>query len=330
MILKRKNKKKAPIEENIKKELSKKSDTEKSGKGLFSSLKKGLAKTKEILTTDLEDLFTGNRLDISNLEDLEEKLLSSDIGVKTTMEIIDEIEKNASDIKSTTELKSFIKNMLSGYLLKSCETNYKSPHVILVTGVNGVGKTTTIGKLAFKLTKQGKSVLIGAADTFRAAAVEQLEQWAEKSGSDFVKHKEKTDPAAVVFDSIDAAIARKKEVVIIDTAGRLHNKQNLMKELEKIKKTASKRLEDSPHEILLVVDATTGQNAVSQTKIFNETIGITGLVVSKMDSSAKGGIIVALQKDFKIPVKYIGVGEKIEDLENFEPELFLDAILGDV
>ncbi|MDY0131353.1 MAG: signal recognition particle-docking protein FtsY [Desulforegulaceae bacterium] len=330
MIFRRKSKKKSNNQENwIKKDLKKetKSSPISEPKGFFSSLKKGLSKTRTILTTDLEDLFTGNKLNISHLEELEEKLISSDLGVKTSMELIALIEENESEIKSPKELKEFIRKQLLSFMKKPEKKLYGSPHVILVTGVNGVGKTTTIGKLAYKFTNEGKSVLIGAADTFRAAAVEQLEKWAKNSGSDFVKHKEKTDPAAVAFDSIDAGIARKKDVVIIDTAGRLHNKDNLMKELVKIKSTINKRLEGAPHEVLLVVDASTGQNALNQTKTFNEAAKITGIIITKMDGTAKGGIAAAIQKEFKIPVDYIGVGEKIEDLHEFDPEAFLDAIL---
>lgn len=330
MILKRKNKNKNEntIEDNLIKELEKSDEDLTSGSGFFNKLKKGLAKTRDILTTDLEDLFTGNTLNISHLEELEEKLISSDIGVNTTMELIDLIEEKSSDIKSPKQLKEFIKERLSSYIVAPDYKEKNTPHVILVTGVNGVGKTTTIGKLAYKYKKEGKSVLIGAADTFRAAAVEQLEQWANRSESDFVKHKEKTDPAAVAFDSIDAGIARNKDIIIIDTAGRLQNKDNLMKELEKIKRTASKRLSGAPHEVLLVVDATTGQNAVSQAKIFNDVVGIDGLVITKMDGTAKGGIAISLQKEFKFPVKFIGVGESIDDLQEFDPNSFLDAILG--
>ncbi|MGM0418050.1 MAG: signal recognition particle-docking protein FtsY [Thermodesulfobacteriota bacterium] len=330
MILKRKSKNKKSIEQNLKKNLeSTDLKPNKSSKtGFFSSLKKGLTKTREVLNTDIENLFTGSKLNISHLEELEEKLISADIGVKTTMEIIDLIEENEADIKSPDDLKKFIRKTLLSYFNEPDDAISHSPHVILVTGVNGTGKTTTIGKLAYKFRNEGKSVLIGAADTFRAAAVEQLEKWAELSGSDFVRHKEKTDPAAVAFDSIDAGIARKKDVVIIDTAGRLQNKENLMKELEKIRNTSAKRLKGAPHECLLVVDATTGQNAVSQAKIFNEMIGITGLILSKMDGTAKGGIAIALQKEFNFPVKYIGVGEKIEDLQKFEPEAYLKAIIG--
>ncbi|MDY0360100.1 MAG: signal recognition particle-docking protein FtsY [Desulforegulaceae bacterium] len=333
MIFGKKSKKKINsnetwIEENLKKEIKdskEKESTEK--KGFFSSLKKGLSKTREILTSDIEDLFTGNRLNLSHLEELEEKLISSDLGVKTSMELISLIEQNESKIKSPEELKNFIKNQLLSFMKKPEEKNYEKPHVILVTGVNGVGKTTTIGKLAYKFSQEGKSVLIGAADTFRAAAIEQLEKWAKRSESDFVRHKEKTDPAAVAFDSVDAGIARKKDIIIIDTAGRLHNKDNLMKELVKIRSTINKRLEGAPHEVLLVVDASTGQNALNQAKIFNEAVNISGIIITKMDGTAKGGIAAAIQKEFNIPVEYIGVGEKIEDLQKFDPQSFLDAIL---
>jgi fused signal recognition particle receptor len=330
MIFGKKNKNKSEkkdnwIKDKLKKEIEPLNDEDK--KGFFLSLKKGLSKTRQILTADLEDLFTGNTLNLSHLEELEEKLISSDLGVKTSMELIAMIEENESEIKSPQELKNFIRAQLLSFMKKPEDKIYQKPHVILVTGVNGVGKTTTIGKLAHKFSREGKSVLIGAADTFRAAACEQLEKWAKRSESDFVRHKEKTDPGAVAFDSVDAGIARNKDVVIIDTAGRLHNKDNLMNELVKIKSTINKRLEGAPHEVLLVVDASTGQNALSQAKIFHEAAGITGIIITKMDGTAKGGIAAAIQKEFKIPVEYIGVGEKIDDLQRFEPEAFLDAIL---
>jgi fused signal recognition particle receptor len=330
MIFGKKNKNKSEkkdnwIKDKLKKEIELLNDEDK--KGFFLSLKKGLSKTRQILTADLEDLFTGNTLNLSHLEELEEKLISSDLGVKTSMELIAMIEENESEIKSPQELKNFIRAQLLSFMKKPEDKIYQKPHVILVTGVNGVGKTTTIGKLAHKFSREGKSVLIGAADTFRAAACEQLEKWAKRSESDFVRHKEKTDPGAVAFDSVDAGIARNKDVVIIDTAGRLHNKDNLMNELVKIKSTINKRLEGAPHEVLLVVDASTGQNALSQAKIFHEAAGITGIIITKMDGTAKGGIAAAIQKEFKIPVEYIGVGEKIDDLQRFEPEAFLDAIL---
>lgn len=301
-----------------------------SKKGFFKRLKKGLSKTREILTTDIDELFAAKRtVDDEFLEELEELLITSDIGIQTTMELMAGISKKASKITDADALKAALKEeivaQLNGYAGKS-EKPLAKPHIILVLGVNGVGKTTTIGKLAAKFAEDGKKVLIAAADTFRAAAIEQLTIWAERSNADIVKHKEKADPSAVVFDCIDAALARGIDIVLIDTAGRLHTQVNLMEELKKIKRTITKKLPDAPHEILLVLDATTGQNALSQAKLFNDALGVTGIALTKLDGTAKGGIVVSICGSLDIPLEYIGVGEKIDDLQEFDPEGFVDAI----
>jgi fused signal recognition particle receptor len=299
-------------------------------KGFFSRLKRGLSKTREILTTDIDDLFTGNRkLDDDLLEELEELLITSDIGVSTTMDIMDTISKKASEIKDAPSLKQVLKDEIAGIMgqvTPILETVPERPHVVMVVGVNGVGKTTTIGKLAARQTAQGKKVLIAAADTFRAAAIEQLTIWAERAHADIVKHRDNADPSAVVFDSIEAALSRNVDIVYIDTAGRLHTKINLMEEIKKIKRTIAKKLPQAPHEILLVLDATTGQNAISQATLFNEALDITALALTKLDGTAKGGIAVSICSTLSIPLKYIGVGEHIDDLQDFYPEAFVNAL----
>jgi fused signal recognition particle receptor len=298
--------------------------------GFFKRLKKGLTKTREFLNTDIEDLFRGGRkLDEAMLEDLEELLITSDIGVQTTMDIIERISKKSYQIKHAEDLKAILKEEISAIIdtfappPKAPETR---PHVIMVVGVNGVGKTTTIGKLAARYAESGKKVLIGASDTFRAAAIEQLSVWADRSGSQIVRHRDHADPAAVAFDAVDAAIARKADVVLIDTAGRLHTKVNLMEELKKIKRSLAKRLPEAPHETLLVLDATTGQNALSQAALFNDAIELSGLALTKLDGTAKGGIVVSICSTLNIPLLYIGVGEQLEDLQAFDPERFVDAL----
>ncbi len=299
-------------------------------KGFFSRLKQGLSKTREILTTDIDELFTGNRkLDDGLLEELEELLITSDIGVSTTMGIMDGISKNASEIKDAHDLKRVLKKKITAIIGQTTpipETASVKPLVVMVVGVNGVGKTTTIGKLAARQTAQGKKVLIAAADTFRAAAIEQLTIWAERADADIVKHKDNADPSAVVFDSIEAALSRNVDIVYIDTAGRLHTKINLMEEIKKIKRTVAKKIPLAPHEILLVLDATTGQNALSQAKLFNEALDITSLALTKLDGTAKGGIAVSICSTLNIPLKYIGVGEQIDDLQDFDPKAFVEAL----
>ncbi|MGD9016957.1 MAG: signal recognition particle-docking protein FtsY [Desulfobacterales bacterium] len=298
--------------------------------GFFKRLKKGLTKTREFLNTDIEDLFRGGRkLDEAMLEDLEELLITSDIGVQTTMDIIERVSKKSYQIKHAADLKAILKEEISAIIdtfappPQAAETR---PHVIMVVGVNGVGKTTTIGKLAARYAESGKKVLIGASDTFRAAAIEQLSVWADRSGSQIVRHRDHADPAAVAFDAVDAAIARKADVVLIDTAGRLHTKVNLMEELKKIKRSLAKRLPEAPHETLLVLDATTGQNALSQAALFNDAIELSGLALTKLDGTAKGGIVVSICSTLNIPLLYIGVGEQLEDLQAFDPERFVDAL----
>ena len=303
---------------------------EKKGKGLFTRLKSGLSKTRKILTTDIDDLFLGKKLvDDDMLEDLEELLITADMGVRTTMDIMERIAGKRSRIAGAKELKAVLKEEILAYFDvppgQAAETVAK-PHVVMVVGVNGVGKTTTIGKLAAHESRQGKKVLIAAADTFRAAAIEQMAIWAERAGADLVRHKDNADPAAVAYDGVDAAISRGTDIVFVDTAGRLHTKVNLMEEIKKIQRTLAKRLPDAPHEVLLVLDATTGQNALSQAKMFNEALGVTGIALTKLDGTAKGGIVVSICSSLNIPLKYIGVGESVEDLQAFDPKQFVEAL----
>ena len=302
---------------------------EKSG-GFYKRLKSGLSKTRKLLSTDINDLFAGNRkIDDELLEELEELLITSDIGVQTTQDLIESISKKSSKISGPEELKAMLKEkileLLSPELPTAREITDK-PHVIMVIGVNGVGKTTTIGKLASSAASSGKKVILVAADTFRAAAIEQLDIWSQKAGVDIIKHKENSDPAAVSYDGIEAAVARDADMVLVDTAGRIHTKVNLMEELKKIKRPISKKLPGAPHEVLLILDATTGQNALSQVKQFNDAIDVTGIALTKLDGTAKGGIVVSICSTLEIPLKYIGVGEKIEDLQEFDPIQFVDAL----
>lgn len=295
----------------------------------FRRLKKGLSKTRESLSGGLEKIFTGKgTVDDDLLESLEELLITSDVGVQTTMTLLDRVSDNANRIGDADQLKTVLKEEILSFFdpMEAPRPQRSKPHVIMVVGVNGVGKTTTIGKLAAGKAATGEKVLIAAADTFRAAAVEQLTIWADRAGADIVKHKENADPAAVAFDAIDAALARDKDVVLIDTAGRLHTRVNLMEELKKIKRTISKRLPGAPHEILLILDATTGQNAISQATLFNEALDITNLALTKLDGTAKGGIVISICDTLHIPLHYIGVGEKIEDLQKFDPKQFVEAL----
>ena len=289
-----------------------------------------MSKTRQILTTDIDDLFTGKRkLDDDLLEELEELLITSDIGVSTAMDLIETIGKKSSSIQDAAQLKEFLKKEIlktMGTVATATEAQTEKPHVVMVVGVNGVGKTTTIGKLAARQGAEGKKVLIAAADTFRAAAIEQLSIWADRAGAEIVKHRDNADPAAVAYDSLEAAQARGSDVVFIDTAGRLHTKVNLMEEIKKIKRTVTKKIPGAPHEIILVLDATTGQNALSQANLFNEALDITGLALTKLDGTAKGGIVVGICSTLNIPLKYIGVGEGIDDLQSFDPDAFVEAL----
>jgi fused signal recognition particle receptor len=297
--------------------------------GLFQRLKSGLSKTRQSLSKRFDGILVGNRrIDDAVLEEIEEALITSDIGVPTTMKLMARISQKADKIMSADEFKRQLKaEMLSLVDLAKVEKRSAKPHVIMVVGVNGVGKTTTIGKLAARYSSEGKKVLLSAADTFRAAAADQLDIWAKRANADIVRHKDNSDPAAVAFDSVEAAMARNMDVVIIDTAGRLHTKVNLMEELKKIKRSIGKKIPQAPHETLLVVDATTGQNAVSQAKLFNADTAITGIVLTKLDGTAKGGIVLAICDLLKVPIRYIGVGEGIEDLQEFDARLFVEALL---
>ena len=300
--------------------------------GFFNKLKIGLEKTKSSLSDKMNDVFSNFRkVDEDLLEELEEILIMSDIGVETSTKIISNLRDRVKKEKLSDEndvkqaLKEEIKNILdeqeNGLDLS------KKPTVILVVGVNGVGKTTSIGKIANRIKKEGKEVIIAAADTFRAAAVEQVEIWAKRSNSKIVKRDEGTDPASVVFEAIQELKKENGDVLICDTAGRLHNKIYLMDELIKIKKVIDKELPDAKKEVLLVLDATTGQNAISQVKAFKETVDITGLVLTKLDGTAKGGVVIGIVQENKIPVKFIGVGEQIDDMEIFNSEDFVNAII---
>ena len=301
--------------------------------GLFTRLKNGLTKSRKFLNTDIDQFFVGRKkIDEELLEDLEELLITADLGVQTAMDLIESISKKASDITNPDALKQALKfeirRLLDGDTSQEpyVSIDENRPHVIMVVGVNGVGKTTTIGKLASHLQKKGKKVLIAAADTFRAAAVEQVKIWAERSEADLVCHQDGSDPAAVAYDGVDAGIARGCDVVIVDTAGRLHTKTNLMEELKKIKRSVNKRLESAPHEILLVLDATTGQNAVTQAEMFHEALDLTGIALTKLDGTAKGGIVISIVNTLNVPLKYIGVGEHVNDLQHFDPKTFVDAL----
>ncbi|MBL0731831.1 MAG: signal recognition particle-docking protein FtsY [Desulfosarcina sp.] len=303
---------------------------ERNGIGFFGRLKQGLAKTRDILTTDIDDLFTGKRqLDDDMLEELEELLITSDIGVQASMDILENLSQKSFKISGADQLKKILnKEILALFDFKEDTVNIVQgkPHVVMVIGVNGAGKTTTIGKLAAKAADSGKRVLIAAADTFRAAAIEQLEIWADRAGADIIKHRENSDPAAVAYDSIEAALARDADIVFVDTAGRLHTKVNLMEELKKIKRALAKKIPEAPHEILLVLDATTGQNALSQAKSFNDALGITGLAITKLDGTAKGGVVISICSTLDIPLLYIGVGETIDDLDVFNAKDYVNAL----
>lgn len=307
-------------------------EREKSG-GVFSRLAQGLSKTRKNLNEGFERLIGAHaKLDEEFMEELEEVLLSADIGVELAMRIVDDLRRDVKRklLKDTAQVIDYIKKELVAIIEQDMEDkgseSEDKPRVILVVGVNGSGKTTTIGKLAAQMKDEGKSVLIAAADTFRAAAIEQLEEWAKRSGADFVKHKPGADPSAVVFDAMKAAMARGHDVMIADTAGRLQNKANLMAELEKINRVIGREMPGAPHEVLLVLDGATGQNAVSQAKIFQEAVGVTGIALTKLDGTAKGGVVINIMERLKIPVKLIGVGEKIEDLRPFDPKEFVEAI----
>ena len=302
--------------------------------GFFEKLKKGLAKTHQGLVEKMDRLFLGKKtIDQDLLDELEALLYEADIGVKTTTDLIEGVRQGLKrgEIQDPERVKAFIKEevlriLRSGEKPLLFDFSKTKPFVIMVVGVNGAGKTTTIGKIAYQCASQGRKVLIGAADTFRAAAVEQLEIWADRVGADFIKQSKGSDPSAVAFDAIQAAKARNADLVFIDTAGRLHTKVNLMEELKKVKRIIGRECLGAPHEILLVLDATTGQNAISQAKLFNEAIGVTGIALTKLDGTAKGGIIVGITEELKIPIRYVGVGEAIDDLKEFNATEFVQAL----
>ena len=300
--------------------------------GFFDKIKAGLTKTRDALSSTLGSVFSGfSELDDDFYDELEECLILADLGVETATKAVERLRKTVREqhLKTTEEAKAALKDILTAMLeVGSMELNLATkPSVILVIGVNGVGKTTTIGKIATQLVRQGKKVLLVAADTFRAAAADQLEIWSERSGADIVRQHEGADPASVVYDGIQAARARDVDVIIVDTAGRLHNKANLMNELNKISRILGRELPEASKEVLLVLDGTTGQNGLIQAKTFKEIAGVTAIALTKLDGTAKGGIVIAVSDALQIPVKFVGVGEKADDLMPFEPRNFVDALL---
>ena len=313
--------------------------------GLFSKKKKetldtGLEKSKTSMVDKLTRAVAGkSKVDDEILDDLEDILVTSDVGVDTTLKIIKRIEERVARDKyvGTSELKSILRDEVAALLAENGTTDGESftlpaeahPYVIMVVGVNGVGKTTTIGKLAYQFKQQGKRIVLGAADTFRAAAIEQLEIWGERVGVSVIKQQMGSDPASVAFDTLQSAVAQDADVVIIDTAGRLHNQVSLMNELSKIKRVMAKVVPDAPHEVLLVLDGSTGQNAFEQAKQFTAATDVSALAITKLDGTAKGGVVIGISDQFKVPVKYIGLGEKIEDLQVFRKREFVDSIFGD-
>jgi fused signal recognition particle receptor len=307
----------------------KKEEPKETDKGLFSRLKTGLSKTRAVLNTDINELFVASKeIDDNLFEELEELLVTSDLGMDITLAMMESIRKKAKRLKTADELKQVLKDELMA-LFPDTQPHGKAvlkPHVIMMVGVNGTGKTTTLGKLAMKYTRQGKKVLIAAADTFRAAAIEQVEIWADRSNASIVRHKEGADPAAVAYDAVEAAIARGMDIVLIDTAGRLHTQKNLMEELKKIKRSVNKKLPGAPHEVLMVLDATTGQNAISQATTFHSAVEITQLALTKLDGTAKGGIVAAIASTMNLPIAYIGVGEGVDDLQDFDSQQFINAL----
>jgi fused signal recognition particle receptor len=307
--------------------------------GFMKRFRKAISSTRENIATRIEDAVKGKKqIDAATLEDLEEALISADIGVQTTMEVIENVRKQVDRqiLKDADELKRTIKQILLDILEKAekargvaSETSVPDdvrPYVMMIVGVNGVGKTTTIGKLAQRIKAEGNEILICAADTFRAAASDQLAIWAERAGVPLIQKKQGTDPAAVLFDSLKAAKARNADVLIVDTAGRLHNKANLMAELEKMKRIANREVPGAPHEVLLVLDAVTGQNGLSQAREFMKAADITGLVLTKLDGTAKGGIAVAIAKELNLPIRYCGIGEKADDLVVFDPKAYVESL----
>ncbi len=308
---------------------------QKESRGLIARLKEGLTKTRSGFTGRLDQILFGKKeINEDLLEDLEEVLFTSDLGVATTQELIRLVQEGVArkELDQPEKLRTALKEHIRAFLNvpDGAQRTPKpgEPYVIMMIGVNGVGKTTTIGKFGHQLKGQGNSVMFVAADTFRAAAVEQLEIWAQRVGADLVKQGPGADPSAVVFDALSSALSKQTDVVLIDTAGRLHTKINLMEELEKIHRVTGRKLPGAPHEVWLVLDATTGQNAIAQAELFHKAIGLTGIVLTKLDGTAKGGIVVGISHQLKIPIKFIGIGEKLDDLRPFDASDFVEAIFG--
>jgi fused signal recognition particle receptor len=302
-------------------------------KGLFKRLQEGLSKTRDSLVSRVDNLFLGKKeIDAELLDELEEILITADLGVNTTLDLLDEIRSKVSrqELKDPQALKLALKERIlvffEGYGDTEIQMPEDGPFIIMVVGVNGVGKTTTIGKIANKFVRSGQKVLLVAADTFRAAAINQLKVWGERVGVEVMAKEYGADPSSVIYDGLDYASSKNFDVILIDTAGRLHTKVNLMEELKKIKRVIGKKIAGAPHEIMLILDATTGQNSISQAKLFNEAVGLTGLTLTKLDGTAKGGIVVNISHDFQIPIRFIGIGEKLEDLRDFDPREFIEAL----
>lgn len=304
-------------------------------KGFFGRLRDSLGKTRSALVDNVKRVITRSAaIDDELFEELEQTLIEADVGVDTTMAIVADLRRQAREQRLSTP--EALLDLLKQELIRMVQPGdhdlsfeaSPTPHVTLIAGVNGSGKTTTAGKLAARLKAGGKSVLLGAADTFRAAAAEQLTIWSERTDVPIIRHKEGADPAAVAYDAVDSGAARGVDCVLIDTAGRLHTKVNLMEELKKIHRVVKKRLPDAPHEVLLVLDATTGQNGLQQARIFTEALHVTGIVLTKLDGTAKGGVVIGIQRELGIPIKLIGIGEKVEDLQPFDPQEFINAMFG--
>lgn len=301
--------------------------------GFFSKLKDSLTKTRKNFVEKIDQIVTGRKvIDEDLYEELEEALIQADVGIDAALEMVENLrgEVKKRRISDPEELRALLKEQIEAVLVDDMlsldiSTNDK-PAVIMVVGVNGVGKTTTIGKLAYYFKQNGKSVLLSAADTFRAAAIDQLEIWGNRVGVPVIKHSEGADPAAVAYDSLQSAKARKMDIVIVDTAGRLHTKSNLMEELKKVHRVLDREMPGAPHEVLLVLDATTGQNAINQAKLFKEAVGVTGVALTKLDGTAKGGVVIAIKQGLDIPIKMIGIGEGIEDLRPFNAKEFVNAL----
>jgi len=301
--------------------------------GLFSKIKEGLKKTRDSMMGKVDQLLNSfTKVDEELFEELEETLIMADVGTVTATRICEQLRKKvkANGVEDASQVRALLKEIMAEMLAGDSSLNLStSPAIVLVIGVNGVGKTTTIGKMANNLRKDGKKVILAAADTFRAAAIEQLQIWADRAGVELVKHGEGADPAAVVFDAIAAGKARNADVIIVDTAGRLHNKKNLMDELAKISRVIDREAPGSARETLLVLDATTGQNALNQAKLFKEAAGLDGIVLTKLDGTARGGVVIGIKEELNIPIKYIGVGEQIDDLRPFDSTEFVDALFGE-